>query len=155
MKKLLLVLSILILFTAVNSPAYAQGTILPKASDKEKCDQLIRHFNDTGLFQTTDMQTSQQGAFGPTDTLGCAIVTGRVSLPMIPYFIQYFSNYALSLVSILALLFIVIGGFLYTLGGMTEQKDKGKNFIKNAIIGMIIAFMAWTIVNVIISAVTG
>ena len=150
MKKLLTVLALIISLTAPAAPLLAQGTILPKAGERNEvvdCDGEIDKYIRDANFDNILIEKDE--------LLGCAITTGRVSLPMIPYFIQYFSNYALGLVSILALLFIVIGGFLYTLGGMTEQKDKGKNFIKNAIIGMIIAFMAWTIVNVIISAVTG
>lgn len=158
MKKLLMILMVLTSLVIVQVPVFAQGTILPKAGDtvtseggKEgdiaSCDSEITKFNETGNFENVLMDKSE--------LLGCAIKSGRISLPMVPYFIQYFSNYALGLVSILALLFIVIGGFLYTLGGLTEQKDKGKNFIKNALIGMVIAFMAWTIVNVIISAITG
>lgn len=155
MKKILIVLALALSMLAPASPMMAQGTILPQAADKSKCDELIKYFNENGTFQTSDDGGRTINKFGPGNTLGCAITTGRVSLGMVPYFIQYFSNYALGLVSILALLFIVIGGFLYTMGGMTEQKDKGKNFIKNAIIGMIIAFMAWTVINVIISAITG
>lgn len=149
MKKILLLMLGLWSVLALQVTVSAQGTILPKADRGAgaDCDQLLNYFSEEGKFLVPNVDRDP--------TLGCAITTGRVSLPMVPYFIQYFSNYALGLVSILALLFVVIGGLLYTLGGLTEQKDKGKNYIKNALTGMIIAFMAWTIVNVIISAVTG
>ncbi len=124
----------------------AQATLLPKAAEKD-CSKLIATFNEYG---PNGELVEIMG-----EILGCAIVTGRVSVPMIPYFIVYFSNYLLGLVSIIALLFVVIGGFLYTLGGLSQQKEKGKTFIMNALIGMVIAFLAWTIVNVIISALTG
>lgn len=137
------------LMITVMPIASAQGTILPKADSGAggyDCQKLLDEFNSSGKFMI------------PSDgdkTLGCAINTGKISLAMIPYFIQYFSNYLLGMVSLVALLFVVLGGFLYGLGGLTEQKDKGKTYIRNAITGMVIAFLAWSIVNVILAAVTG
>ena len=126
-----------------QSIVMAHGTILPKAG--EGCSALVKAFHETPETRPTDV--------GPT--LGCAITTGRVSVAMVPYFITYFSNYLLGLVSMIALLFVVIGGVLWTVGGVSQQKEKGKAFITNALIGMVISFLAWTLVNVIISAVTG
>jgi hypothetical protein len=125
------------------------ATVLPQASKDGDCTDLLNTFN-------TAMDNGQKvDGNAINGMLGCAIVTGRVSLPMVPYFIKYFSNYLLGIVSMIALLFTVIGGFLYTAGGLTEQKDKGKKYIGNALKGMVLAFLAWTIVNVILSAVTG
>ena len=131
----------------------AQATILPKVQDQGKCDIAISKFEDGGI--------STEGGIGAymkqsgTEVLACGIQTGRISLPMVPYFIKYFSNYLLGLISLLSLLFVVMGGFLYTSGGMTDQKDKGKKFITNALTGMVVAFLAWSIVNVILSVITG
>lgn len=144
-----LIAAILALFIG-QSIVFAQGTILPEASGKDSeadCNTLLRGFEEFGY--TSDIARNSD------DLLGCAIVTGRISVAMVPYFITYFSNYLLGIVSIIALLFVVIGGFMYTLGGLSQQKERGKTFIMNAIIGMVIAFLAWTIVNVIISAITG
>lgn len=87
--------------------------------------------------------------------LGCGIKTGRISFSMIPYFITYIVNFALGLVGLISVLFIVLGGYFYVFGGLTEDKDKGKKTIVHALEGMGLALMAWTIVNVIMSAVTG
>jgi len=124
------------------------STVLPLAESKEDCDADIKFFND----QVAN-GTKMSGSIAPI--LGCAIKTGRISLGMVPYFIQYISNYILGLISIISLLFVTIGGFLYIAGGLTEQKDKGKTYIKNALIGMAIAFLAWSIVSVILAAITG
>jgi len=129
---------------------FAQTTILPQAGTNGQtsdCQTEIDKFNRDGNFSNAIMSENE--------ILGCAIMSGRISLAMIPYFIQYFSNFLLGLVSLVALLFVVIGGFLYTLGGLTEEKAKGKTFITNALIGMVIAFLSWTLVNVLISALTG
>lgn len=143
-KKLLIGMFTAGLLLTVTPFASAQNTILPKTASTD-CYATITEFQKTGKM-----------AEGKTaDVLGCAINTGRVSLTMVPYFIQYFSNYMLGMVSLIALLFVVLGGFLYSLGGLTEQKDKGKAYIRNALIGMVTAFLAWSIVNVILAAITG
>ncbi len=123
----------------------AQKTILPEAGGAD-CEALLTGFAKDSSKAASDMD----------QILGCAIKTGRVSLSMVPHFIRYFSNYLLGLVSLLSLLFTVIGGFMYISSGMvSEYKDKGKKYITNALIGMAIAFLAWSVVNVIMAALTG
>jgi len=90
-----------------------------------------------------------------SDVLGCAIKTGRISLAMIPYFITYVINFILSLAGLICVFFIVIGGYHYVYGGLVEDKEKGKNTIKHALMGLALALLAWTIVSVLIRAVTG
>lgn len=140
----------------------AQTTILPKAPDGDiDCVKVINDFNEIGNTSSTTTGTDGTITTKSISTsidgvLGCAVKTGRVSLVMVPFFIRYISNYILGLISLIALLFVVIGGFLYTTGGLTpDKKDRGKTFISNALIGMAMAFLAWTIVNVILSAITG
>lgn len=157
LKKIKIVaVSIALVLLGVQGVAMAQG-ILPTAgttvTDTEgatvtDCDSEINKFNNAGGFTDAVMDKSK--------VLGCAIMSGRISLAMVPYFIQYFGNYLLGLIGIIAVLFTVLGGFLYISGGMLpSQKDKGKKYIENALIGMGIAFLAWTIVNIILSAITG
>lgn len=147
-------ISLISVLTLLNTGlALAQTTVLPAVPENTNCQDLLDTFNSSGKPKTSS--TGAASDISVDATLGCAITTGRVSLAMIPYFIQYISNYILGLISLVALLFVVIGGFLYTMGGLGEQKDKGKAFIKNALIGMSLAFLAWTIVNVVLSAITG
>lgn len=87
--------------------------------------------------------------------LGCAIKTGRISFAMIPYFITYIINFLLALSGLISVLFIVVGGFQYVYGGLSEHKDTAKKTIKHALIGMAVSILAWSIVNVIIGAITG
>jgi hypothetical protein len=134
-----------IISMSIVNYAFAQATILPKPEGD--CDVVIAEFNVWAAEGNKNWGES-------AGLLGCAIQTGRVSLAMIPYFLQYFSNYFLGIVSLIALLFVVIGGFMYTTGGVSEQKDTGKTFITNALIGMAVAFLAWTIVNVLLAVVT-
>ena len=53
---------------------------------------------------------------------------------------------------ILAPIFIVYGGIMILLAGAKPSNvDTGKSIIKNAIIGVIIALLAWTVINVILN----
>lgn len=103
-----------------------------------------------------DLAEGKEKTDDRSNLLGCAIKTGRISLQMIPYFMVYIINFALGLVGLVSVLFIVVGGYYYVFGGLTEgSKDKGKKAIEFALMGMAVALLAWTIVNVIIRAVTG
>lgn len=115
-----------------------------------KCDEL-KQASDQAASEAANASADPAGFEA---LLGCAIKTGRLSLQMIPYFISYFANWILGLSGLVAMLFIVIGGFMYIYGGLTDQKEKGKKYIFNALLGMVLALLAWTIVSVIIVAVT-
>lgn len=86
--------------------------------------------------------------------LGCAIRTGRISLAMLPYFVTYFANYLLGIVGILVVLFIVLGGYFYIWGGLTEKKEKGKQYITHALMGLAVASIAWILVNAVMALFT-
>lgn len=86
--------------------------------------------------------------------LGCAIKTGRISLAMLPYFVTYFANYLLGIVGILVVLFIVLGGYFYIWGGLTEKKEKGKQYITHALMGLAVASIAWILVNAVMALFT-
>jgi len=66
--------------------------------------------------------------------------------------ILVYINIALGLVSVLAVAFLIYGGFLYiTSGGNEESAERGKKVITNAIIGLVIIIFSFAIVNVVIS----
>jgi hypothetical protein len=47
---------------------------------------------------------------------------------------------------------MIYGGYLYmTAQGNEDQVEKGKDVIKNAVIGIVIIFLAYTITNFVIS----
>jgi VIT1/CCC1 family predicted Fe2+/Mn2+ transporter len=144
--------------------ASAQITVLPQAmtGDKpktmEECRVLLNAFetspttasnNELGATQNGKASSSERD-----NLLGCAIKTGRISLAMVPYFITYFANYLLSIVAIVCVLFIVLGGYFYIYGGIVEKKDKGKAFITHALMGLGISTLAWIIVNSVMAIFT-
>jgi hypothetical protein len=63
------------------------------------------------------------------------------------------ANYLFGIVGALALLFFVYGGVLWlTAGGNAEQIEKGKKVLTGAVIGLIIVFGAWLIVQFVMTA---
>lgn len=55
-------------------------------------------------------------------------------------------NYALSIAGLVAVIFIIIGGFQYTTAaGNEEQSKKATNTLKFAVIGLVIVFAAYAI----------
>ena len=64
-------------------------------------------------------------------------------------------QYLLTLVGIIAIGAIVIGGYWYiTSGGNDEQAEKGKKTLLQAIIGLIVVLLAYTIVTIIVNTIT-
>ena len=64
--------------------------------------------------------------------------------------ITYFLTWGMSIVAILVLIY---GGFLYiTAGGEAEKAEKGKKAIIGAVIGIIIIMLSYTVFNVSIGA---
>jgi hypothetical protein len=129
--------------------AYAQFTILPVTS--KSAAECKTHLQSMEAAPTPDWFLNSDNI---QDTLACGIVTGNITLSMIPYFIKYFSTFLLSLVGLIAMLFVVLGGYWYVFGALIEQKEKGKKFIIHALEGMVIASLSWVIVSVVINLVT-
>ena len=62
----------------------------------------------------------------------------------------------LPIAGLVAVLFIIIGGFQYiTSRGNEEQAETGKKTLTNAIIGLVIVICAYVIVVVVINALAG
>lgn len=138
--------------------AYSEGISADEISDlvdkKKAADEKANAANDAAKKAGVSDLSDPTKLATVNDVLGCAIKTGRVSLQMVPYFITYISNFLLSIVGLISILFIVIGGYQYIAGGLTDEKTKAKQYIYHALLGMGIAIMAWVIVNMVITIIT-
>jgi hypothetical protein len=64
-------------------------------------------------------------------------------------------NWMLVLAGLIAVFFLVVGGFRYiAAGGNEEAAEKGKSTVINAIIGIVIIVLSYVIVNVVSNLVT-
>lgn len=85
---------------------------------------------------------------------GCDFLTGEMKMSCIPNYIQYLIEIIVGMAGTIAVIFIMVGGFKYIFSAVSEDKEAGKETIKNAIIGLIITGMAWIIVSAIIALIT-
>jgi len=70
-------------------------------------------------------------------------------------FILKIINIALALAGLIAVLFLIIGGFRYiTSAGNEETAEQAKAIILNAIIGIVVIILSFVIIRVISSALT-
>lgn len=138
--------------------AYEQKQ-LDAANAKQKADEAKQNADQAqqNSNQVADQTNKTDKSKNPDrdNLLACGIKTGRISLQMVPFFVTRIADFILSLIGLLCVLFIVIGGYQYIVGGLTDQKEKGKNTIKHALMGMSIAILSWVIVTAVMNAITG
>lgn len=70
-------------------------------------------------------------------------------------FILRVINIALALAGLIAVLFLIIGGFRYiTAGGNSDGAELGKKTILNAVIGIIVVILSFVVVRVVSNTLT-
>ncbi len=80
-----------------------------------------------------------------------AVRCGETSLTSL---LQTIINYMLAFAGLIAVIFLIWGGFQYiTAGGNEETAEKGKGTVVNAIIGLVIIGLSYVIVNVVIGLI--
>ena len=158
---------------SASDPVVPEGsTILPDkgALTVVNCEAIMRVVNYTPIDKVKEAIAKKKTAdsFMPfdavlpmipaeikyTQVLGCAITTGDVKAWMVPFFIRYILEFIIGLAGLIAVGGIVYGGYLYLFAGLSDDKDKGKNTIKNGLIGFVIVLTSWAIVNIVISLIT-
>lgn len=66
--------------------------------------------------------------------------------------LNYVMNFMFYIVLVIALIFMILGGLFWVLGGQSEdQKTKGKNYITAAIVGFALALLARYIPSIVAS----
>ncbi|MEK7068032.1 MAG: pilin, partial [Patescibacteria group bacterium] len=66
------------------------------------------------------------------------------------------ANWILGIVGSLALFFFIYGGvWMIISSGKSEEIQKAKTILTNAIIGLVIVFTSWVIINFTVSVLTG
>lgn len=137
---------------AVNAVA---NSVLPNIPEEAEdvCDDLLTG-NPEEWQGILDAYKSTEGVTLDDAFLGCAIKTGKIKFWMIPYFVNYALEFAITIAGVLVVLMIVIGGYYYIYGAVTDDKEKGKTIIMYAIGGYVLVLSAWFIVNAILLAVS-
>lgn len=89
------------------------------------------------------------------DVLGCGIKTGDIRLWMVPYYVRFILEFLLQIAGLIAVGGIIYGSYLYMFAGVSDEKDRGKKAIAYGVAGIIVAMVAWAVVNIVISFLTG
>lgn len=166
MKKILCIgLFTFIIFNLVGvSAVFAQeaGTLIPETTlSKTECDEILNDAEvvafpfEVKVEGQTPVTTNNpreyfvaQNTKTRNDTLACAVITGKIKFWMVPFYIVYLIEFAIGISGLIAILFLVVGGFQYVVGS-TESDDKAKNTIKYALMGLVIVLVAWVLVNLL------
>lgn len=175
MKKTLSLL-LALAFASMNiSSAFAVNTLIPGGEDTESasiseadCAKLVDQFVED--YYRDGSESIPDGEFTVTykisenitasydltleDIFSCGVKSGNIKFWMVPYFVKYILQWLLALSGLVAVLMVIIGGYYYIIGGLTEDKEKGKTIITYALGGMALATLSWIIVNLILLAVT-
>lgn len=150
--------------TEETLPKRQRGFILPKTElSLIECKNLMLDVNESpeiarGAFTDPARNPITSQRLNKTvfdvDILGCGIKTGDIKLWMVPFYIRFFLEFVIGVAGLLAVAGLIYGGYLYLFAGISDDKDKGKNAIKNALIGLVLTLTAWAIVNIVIALVT-
>jgi len=124
---------------AVPSTGLAQDTII-KDCDCEQlppCSQIV---NQKG----SQIVNQKGGSLSDCAKYCC----GEYEISDFVMFLIKISDFILGIVGSLALLFIIYGGVLFLIsGGNKDTVAKGKRAIVGAVIGLILVFLSFTIIN--------
>lgn len=156
LKKLFILFLLGTFFAGFSVPAVSAQGILPKAPSTcvikkdEALPEIVQKLKDKETFVAYVKGKRKE----LSEALGCAIKTGKIGLFMVPYFITFIIQFLLMIAGLIAVLFMVIGGYHYVVGGLTEDKEKGKKTILHALLGLIVALSAWMVINFIQVALT-
>jgi len=156
---------ILISILCLNTSVFAQDfSLLPKAGkNNNDCTKILKDFDikyqsASGGYNTyarfDAARTALDGDITEANILGCGVVTGRIRLyfwkPYVAFLIQNLSVLA----GVLSMLFITLGGYQYFLAMVSGEDSNAKNTVKNAILGLVISFSSWMIVEIVQSFVS-
>ncbi|HYC79935.1 MAG TPA: hypothetical protein VEC17_02820 [Candidatus Binatia bacterium] len=93
--------------------------------------------------------------FNLPDPGGTGLTGGITNESTLTGFILRVINIALALAGLIAVLFLIIGGFRYiTAGGNDEAAGSAKKIILNAVIGIIVVILSFVVVRVVGNTLT-
>jgi hypothetical protein len=138
---------------AQDTSGLQMGTLLPVTKDKD-CNSLLDQIENASTETSPEVVFKKFDNDMKNNVLACAIMTGKIHLWMIPFYVVYLIEFMIGIAGLLSVLFLVMAGFQYVSSGLSEAKDKAKNTIKHALMGLGVALAAWTVVNIVQYIVT-
>lgn len=147
--------------TATPGSGYTEDDVVPStlipATDKSEKDcfkliyqlQLKPGYDFENLKKDDLVGTAFESGVNRSDVLACALKTGTFRIWMLPLLITYIINFLLSVAGVIAVLFVLIGGYIYMFGGLSDDKERGKKAILYGVVGFAVALLSWVVVNAV------
>ena len=79
---------------------------------------------------------------------------GTLTLRQIPCFIKFFSQTLIAIAGSLSVIFVMIGGYRYSLEATDDSRAEAKRTITYALVGLIVSLMAWILVDIALQLAT-
>lgn len=86
--------------------------------------------------------------------LAAAFSSGNFEWNHILLFGLYLIKFLLLGAGIQAIIGIMQGGYRYILGSVVEDKEKGRDTLKNTLIGFVLVILAWALVDLVVALLT-
>jgi len=119
-------------------------------SDLNKTQIVYAEGVDSGEYSDFEgVIPSENGASEATKALSHRIKTGQVGLGDIVIILVKMIDLITKLAGTIAVLFLIYGGYQYMIGGITDDKEGAKKTIQYAVMGLIVTFLAYVIVNLV------
>ncbi|PIQ79468.1 hypothetical protein COV81_02170 [Candidatus Peregrinibacteria bacterium CG11_big_fil_rev_8_21_14_0_20_41_10] len=170
--KRLFFLGVGLLYFSTTTVAQAQTySLLPnldtvKFPTERACSLFLDDFEDRYFFKNNENMGETLAEFGAeigqgqdfftrNDVLACSIKTGRIKMAYVKYFLTFFLSLGAVAAGVVAMLFVIIGGYKYTFSGLTDGKEEAKKTIIYAVVGLALTSMAWIIIQLVQTLLTG
>ena len=86
--------------------------------------------------------------------LASMIREGTITLRQIPCFIKFFSQTLIAIAGSLSVIFVMYGGYRYTLEATDDSRAEAKRTITYALIGLAVSLLAWILVDIVLQLAT-
>lgn len=79
---------------------------------------------------------------------------GTLQLYDIPYYLQYLTDLLIWLAGLLAVIAIMLAGYMYISGSFADKTDSAKTTITNVVKGLAVVISAWMVLDIIVRLIT-
>jgi len=147
-KQIAIFIALFFFGTAAVVPLFGHAGIIPKGGTP-----FEGSVGPVDIADITGVPTPAQNAPSPQE--GAGGYTPIVSVPglnaggSLPDYLNALFKFAIIGGGILAIMYIIVGGFEYMVSGAREAKKDGKEHIQNAIIGLLLLLLSYLILFVI------
>lgn len=106
------------------------------------------------LILTIQKANAEIAVIPSSGAIGDAFKTGDFDWSIIVAFILHIIQLLISLAGGVAVILLMIGGFKFVFGAMSDSKEAGMATVKNTLLGFTVILLSWIIVDLLITFLT-